>query len=224
MQLLELTIYSEDLSSQKLFYRDVLGFEFLEESEITFSIQVGVTKLIFIASNYFTSYHFAINIPNNQLADAIRWAKSKGLSLLKNGENEVVDFDWIHAQSIYFYDHDKNIVELIARKKLDNQRSILFSESSFLEISEIGLPNKDIEKIFSLLSPLGIELFAGDLKRFAMLGGEHSMFLAVNTTIKDEWIPTGDKINPSPFRALIKLKKSYVIEYKNNEIIGLMSV
>ena len=96
--------------------------------------------------------------------------------------------------------------------------------SNFLEVSEIGLPNQNIEKIFSLLNPLGIKLFAGNLERFAMLGNEQGMFLAVNTTIKDDWIPTGDKIEPSEFRALIKLKNLHLIEYKNNEIVSLKSV
>ncbi len=224
MQILELTIYSEDLFSQKSFYNDLLGFEVSEESETSFSIQAGVTKLIFIASNQFTPYHFAINIPNNQLFDAIKWMKSKGIPLLKDGNNEIIDFEWIHARSIYFYDKDNNIVELIARKKLNNQSSRPFSMSNFLEVSEIGLPNQNIEKIFSLLNPLGIKLFAGNLERFAMLGNEQGMFLAVNTTIKDDWIPTGDKIEPSEFRALIKLKNLHLIEYKNNEIVSLKSV
>ena len=33
MQILELTIYSEDLFSQKSFYNDLLGFEVSEESD-----------------------------------------------------------------------------------------------------------------------------------------------------------------------------------------------
>jgi len=220
MRIIELQLRTKNLKQQFAFYSSLkLVCEWVSESR--FKTQIGNTKLIFEEDFNATPYHFAINIPCNQINEAIKWLNDFNIALLPDEEGEILDFPWINARSIYFYDLDKNIVELIARDKLKNDSFGSFSFKSLLEISEIGLPNKDIKQIYTPIESTGIKLFAGNWERFAMLGDEHGMFLAINTDVKDYWIPTNDKIAHSSFTTIIKTEKGAFNMYYNGTQLTL---
>ena len=125
MQIKELKIYSPNIKKQAVFYTTFLGLTLVEEHSDHIFIQVGTSILKIQYSAESTPYHFAINIPANKDIEALEWLKNK-VAILKDGANEIQDFDFWNAKAMYFYDEDKNIVELIARKNLQNYSEDFF--------------------------------------------------------------------------------------------------
>jgi catechol-2,3-dioxygenase len=218
MQIKELKIYSSKIKDQVNFYSKVLGLNIIKRSDENVFFEFGKSILNIEFRPETTPYHFAINIPANKEYEALEWLKCK-VEILRDGNNEIQDFDFWNAKSIYFYDIDKNIVELIARKNLNNSSNQKFDTNHFLEISEIGIPTLDIQKEFAQLTSLtGIEIFAGGFERFCAIGDENGLFICINKTAKD-WFPTNDKAISSEFKIrLIEKGNEYRIEYKNEEI------
>lgn len=218
MQIKELKIYSSRIKEQTDFYSNVLGLNVLNFRDEGVSLGFGKTILNIEFKPETTPYHFAVNIPANKEYEALEWVKSR-VEVLKDGANEIQDFDAWNAKAIYFYDKDKNIVELIARKNLHNSSNQKFGANQFLEISEIGLATLDIEKEFNQLQSLtGIEIFDGGFERFCAIGDETGLFICIDKEEKD-WFPTNDKAFSSEFEIrLCEKGKEYRIDYKNEKI------
>ena len=218
MQIKELKIYSSKIKDQADFYSKVLGLKITNFTEEKVSLEFGKSILNIEYKPETTPYHFAVNIPANKDLEALEWLKSK-VEILKDGKNEIQDFDFWNAKAIYFYDLDENIVELIARKNLNNLSNQKFDSNQFLEISEIGVPTLDIEKEFNQLKSLtGIEIFDGGFERFCAIGDENGLFICINKKVKD-WFPTNDKAFSSEFKIrLIEKGIEYQIDYKNEEL------
>ena len=218
MQIKELKIYSTKIKDQADFYSEVLGLNVIKRSHENIFLKIGKSILNIEFRPKTTPYHFAINIPANKENEALEWLKSK-IEILTDANNEIQDFDSWNARAIYFYDKDKNIVELIARKNLNNSSDQKFDTKQFLEISEIGLPTLDIQKVFTQLTRLtGIEIFDGEFERFCAIGDENGLFIGINKSIKN-WFPTNDKAISSEFIIkLIEKGNEYQIEYENEEI------
>ena len=218
MQIKELKIYSSKIKDQADFYSKVLGLKITNFTKEKVSLEFGKSILNIEYKPETTPYHFAVNIPANKDLEALEWLKSK-VEILKDGKNEIQDFDFWNAKAIYFYDLDENIVELIARKNLNNLSNQKFDSNQFLEISEIGVPTLDIEKEFNQLKSLtGIEIFDGGFERFCAIGDENGLFICINKKVKD-WFPTNDKAFSSEFEIrLIEKGIEYQIDYKNEEL------
>lgn len=218
MKIKELKIYTQNLSKQTDFYSDKIGLNLIEKSDNQAVFQVGKSKLKIVKSDRFKPYHFAINIPCNKEIETLKWLKSR-VEILKDGMNEIQNFDSWNAKAIYFYDMDNNIVEFIARKNLKNESSEDFDVNSLLEISEVGVPVKDIKTAVSSLEKISnIEIYDGGFERFCAVGDENGLFIFINKEVKD-WFPTGDKANSSEFE--IKFSQNgliYELEFKNEEI------
>lgn len=218
MHIKELTIYSENLESQIDFYTSVLGVKCPNRTNRQASFQLGSSVLTLVTSDKSTPYHFAINIPSNKEREALEWLK-KRVEILKEEDIEIHEFQSWNARAIYFYDRDKNIVELISRRNLSKESQEQFSAQEFLSISEIGMPTNDIQTKFEQLQKLsGIGTFDGGFERFLAIGDESGLFICVNKKIKD-WFPTGDKAYSSDF--LLHFNEQgvdYHIEFKNDKL------
>ncbi|MFT4696918.1 MAG: catechol-2,3-dioxygenase [Flavobacteriaceae bacterium] len=120
---------------------------------------------------------------------------------------------------MYFYDEDQNLVELIARKNIQNSSDKIFDSNSFLEISEIGLPTLDIEKQFNILNKLmGIEVFDGGFEHFCAIGDENGLFICINKEKKD-WFPINEETYSSDFEIqFIEKSKEYHFQFKNTTL------
>jgi len=224
MQIQELKIYSPNIKAQADFHSNLLGLSIIKEDNNSISIQIGTSLLKFEYKTETTPYHFAINIPTNKEVEALDWLKSK-VTILKDEANEIQDFESWNSKAMYFYDKDKNIVELISRKNLQNNSDEIFDSNSFLNISEIGIPTLDIEKEFNILhKQSGIEIYDGGFERFCAIGDENGLFICINKKQKD-WFPTNDKAYSSDFEIQFKEKgKEYSIQYKNNELKSIQII
>ncbi len=199
----EITIYTSRLESQKEFYCQKLGLRLTAENTSSFSVATGTSILNFCYRKFATAYHIAINIPSNKDMEAWDWLKSK-VDLLQDEGNSLVNFPKWNATSLYFYDPDLNIIELICRKNLNSNSNKLFNERDFLHISEIGMPVQNIEPVYNMLnSQLDLEIFDGDSERFCAIGEETGLFIVINKKFK-KWFPTNDTAYSSDFEAIVE--------------------
>jgi hypothetical protein len=196
------------------FYQNILGISISEKKEGSITFTLGHTKLEFKGSEKSTPYHFAINIPSNKAKGALKWLNDR-IEILSDGNNELIEFKSWNAESIYFYDTDRNIVELIARKNLGIYVDKTFSEKYFLGISEIGMPVDNIEKIFLDLNRIKkIEIYDGSFDSFCALGDENGLFIVIDK-YKKKWFPCGDTAFSSPFC----IEGDFNFKFRNGSIL-----
>lgn len=218
MKIEVLKIYSNNIIAQADFYAQVIGLKNLSQDANHVTFKIGSSQLVIRYRAESTPYHFAINIPANKALEALVWLKNK-VTILKDGDIEIQDFPNWNAEAMYFYDPDKNIVELIARKNLNNELPEEFTADQFLEISEIGLASTEIKKHYTFLNKLtGMEIYAGNFERFCAIGGEHGLFICINTLEKD-WFPTGDKAFASAFEIQLQSHgKQFNLTFENETL------
>lgn len=219
MNIQKLTLYTSQLSQQKKFYHELLGFELLQENADSFAIKMGKSNLHFKAADKSTSYHFALNIPSYQEEEAMHWLEEKAIVLCAEDNTKLHRFEDWNAMAMYFYDPDNNIVEFIARKNLNETHTTAFDANSILEISEIGMPSDSIEKHYQYLNKqLHLDIYSGSMHRFCAIGDERGLIICIDKTIKN-WFPVDDKAYSSPFEIDIENDgKKYALIYKNDEI------
>lgn len=219
MQINELEIYTSKLQAQTKFYSRVLELDIIEKSELSISFKIGNSILKLTYREKITPYHYAINIPANQEKEALNWLK-KRVTILKDENEEIQYFDFWNAHAIYFYDAEKNIVELIARKSLKNNSKKKFNNNSLLEISEIGLPTSDIEQEYKILNEAtDIQIYSGSFQGFCAIGDEHGLFIVINKQVKKDWYPTQDLPMSSDFKINFNEKeKEYTFKYINEKL------
>lgn len=210
----KLSIFAGKLTEQIKFYRGTLGLSILERGERSVSFRIGQTIFEMIDSSQPYPYHFAINIPSNSEKGALAWLHDR-VKILKDGDSELIDFKSWNSKSIYFYDADGNIVELIARKNLEIYVDKKFSHRQFLGISEIGMPVENIEKTYIQLKSIeDIEIYDGNFDHFCAIGDENGLFIVVDSHNK-KWFPTQKEARPAPFR----IEGEFNFEFQNGLII-----
>jgi len=214
MKIKEVILYSSNIEAQIKFYDKILELPVFDKSESHCSLKVGNSMLTFKFSKRPSHYHFAFNIPSNQIVEAHSWLK-KRVDLLNYEGEEIVPFNSWNAKGIYFYDADNNIVELIARNNLRNESSLNFSSKSILNISEIGMATESISNTYNELNKRNeIAVYSGDFNRFCAVGNEEGLFILVNPN-KKNWSPTNEKILISDFT----IKGDFNFDYKNGKIM-----
>jgi catechol-2,3-dioxygenase len=219
MKILEIEIQTDNIKETETFYSEILGLQLVNKNQNSISFKAGQSKLTFIKSdNINPKYHFAFNIPNNKLVDAINWAETR-IKLIENEENNVIaNFESWNANAIYFYDNNNNILEFIARHDLENATDRPFDTSIIESISEIGVvTEKPLEIAENLIETNDLYYFSKSTKSetFVALGDDNGLFIIVDTNRK--WYPTEQKAKKYFSRIKIEVD-SLVKEFKLNEI------
>lgn len=216
----ELRLHCSDLQGQLSLYHKQMGLPLLKQSDEHLSFAIGKSTLIFEQNPAaFQPYHFAINIPPKQLSQALEWLKNHRDPLWCTA-GYIQNFPNWNAKSIYFYDQDHNIVEFIGREKLGYDSHETFSIDSLIELSEIGLVNRDLDGIFNRLNAeVGLELFDGNTESFAAIGERNALFICVNPKKKNNWFPTDDTPLPADFQTTVNWKGNrFKFLYKNEKL------
>ncbi|PTX43762.1 catechol-2,3-dioxygenase [Christiangramia gaetbulicola] len=218
MKIKELKIYTSNIEKQLEFYRDELGFEITNYSEDGFNIVAGYSSLRFEKREKATPYHIALHVPDNQEKEALKWLESI-VPVLKYNDDKIIDFSNWQAKSVYFYDQDKNIMELISRRKFHKPESAIFNSSNIVGIAEIGLVTKDIKEKFEKLKlECGLDHFDGDFERFCAIGDPSGLLITIDNDKKD-WFPTSDKAYSSDFELEFEHdSKTFKLNFSNDEL------
>lgn len=180
MDILELSLQTHRLAEQRAFYVDMLRLPLLAESSDTLTLRVGTTRLIFErAPSGRPTYHFAFNIPENQLAAGKRWIAASTALLSRDGTDQYTFPAW-NADAAYFRDPAGNLGEIIARHNLPNATSDPFGAHSLLCVSEIGLVTPNVEAdVDRLIASFGLHAPYGRSASFAAVGSDSGLFIVV---------------------------------------------
>ena len=192
MQILSVELLTKDLDNTVAFYKDVMGFELQNQSASTVTFKAGATQLKFKLSDVIDPvYHFAFNIPCNQLESAYNWIADRIPIMDVTPGSKIADFVNWNARSFYFYDNNRNILELIARFDLQNESSVEFCTESILCMSEIGIATDDVkQKSDELIEKNKLPVFAKQprLENFTALGDHHGLLII--SSANRHWYPT----------------------------------
>jgi catechol-2,3-dioxygenase len=172
------------------FYTNILELP-VKQSTSGLVVQAGTTEILFrqARSGFDGAYHFAFNIPQNQYQAAKQWIASR-IPLLKDktGKEDFHSDSW-NSDSVYFSDAAGNVLEFIARHKLNNPVEADFNGSSILNVSEIGLPSENVIAFANeLCSKLSISVYKQEPNEtFTPVGDENGLFIL---PVKDRiWMP-----------------------------------
>ena len=195
----QLTIYTNRLQEHTEFYQNLLGLTLTNKSENSVDFKIGHSILTLCKESSATPYHFAINIPSNKDIEALNWLRQR-VEILRYNENELISFQNWNAKAIYFYDADKNIVELIARKNLKIETNEPFDQNQFLGISEIGLSVQSVADTYKEIRAIKeIKIFDRYLDIFLAIGDEQGLFIIIDQN-KKRWFPCNDFAYTSNFK------------------------
>ncbi|TSB46636.1 VOC family protein [Alkalicoccobacillus porphyridii] len=181
MRIQKLTLLTNQLDEMKKFYHHHLHFELIHSGKDSFSVQVGASILVFKRNSDSTTpfYHFAMNIPKNQLQEAKKWLTSITKLNTQDGYDEVFFKNW-NAHAIYFTDPAGNILELIARHEDIIQESYSpFHSKRIINISEIGIVTHQVQQLAQKINLMGIQNARLGSEEFAPLGDAEGLFIIV---------------------------------------------
>jgi catechol-2,3-dioxygenase len=190
MHIVDLRLLTDRLAALRAFYAGALGLSVIEEDTTSFTLQAGATRLVFAQTLDETPvYHFAFNIPENQLAAAKTWLSRSTPLLMRDGTDQFATETW-NSEQIYFADPAGNAGELIARHTLPNGADGVFGPGSILGVSEIGLPVDDVPAtVAGLRAVLGLGVYGEGSDTFTPVGDEHGLFIVVERP--RPWFSTG---------------------------------
>ncbi|GAL64499.1 VOC family protein [Algibacter lectus] len=215
MKIEEITLFTNQIEKQKLFYQEVVDFDLVFDSEEKITFKTGKSLLSFEYKETVNSAHFAFNIPSNKIDEALLWLQ-KRVAILPDGENLISNFESWNAKAIYFYDADKNIVEFIARKDLNQNSVEQFSAKEIISISEIAMVTTNISPLYKAISGIKpISIFDGNINRFCALGNHDGLFILIDKTVKT-WHPTGELVHTADF----VIKGDYNFKYIAGEVLS----
>lgn len=198
------------------FYR-LLGLEVITAEAGKTHVRIGSSWLVFSENPSTTGiYHFAFNIPCNHIREGMAWLERAGIVLIANEKDEnKIDFPNWNAEATYFFDPAGNIVELIARRDLQNESEQPFGPDSLLEISEIGIVTDDVpawnaraESDFGIL-PFDKQKPAAD---FSALGSDMGLFIVVSEGRK--WFLTDIPAGKAPLEVSFENDRGEVFDIK----------
>ena len=211
MKIDQIQISTKDIQRTKSFYQEVLGLFILENDKNSVTIQAGESILKFVEDPQFNSiYHFAFNIPSNQLEEAIEWCQNKVDLILIEDKKVITHFENWNAHAVYFYDNNGNLLEFIARHDLNNEQVGGFNLASILNISEIGIVNENpFELGKKLIEEHGLHFFSknDNSEFFSAIGDDKGLMILVRPN--RNWYPTQTPAESNPIK----------ISLENNEAI-----
>ncbi|MDX2161543.1 MAG: hypothetical protein SF162_09480 [bacterium] len=189
MRIHDLILPAASLAAAQHFYAETLGLPATHDANAGLIVQVGHSRLIFRETAGGGRFHFAFNIPHNQIEAGAAWVQQHApLIENENGERFNHFRSW-DAHAVYFFDALGNVVELIARHTLDNAQDAPFSAASLLSISEIGLASDDvIADASTYRDRLGAAFYLdAATDTFTAVGDPHGLLIVVSTA--REWYP-----------------------------------
>lgn len=157
MMIKSVLMYTDRLLEMKEFYVQDLGFSLLDESNSSFTIEVGKSHIKFSSTTGENRpfYHFAFDIPANKFNEAKAWAKERVTLTIENGKDEAF-FEHFPAHAFYFDDPAGNIVEFISRPSITKSNSEPFTINSVLYISEMSLVIENPKSAYDMLTAVGV--------------------------------------------------------------------
>jgi catechol 2,3-dioxygenase-like lactoylglutathione lyase family enzyme len=207
MRIERVTFLTDDLEGQHQFYRQVLGLT-VERADYKLLVHAGATLVEFQqgTQNWNGAYHFAFDIPENQVQSAYEQLKDQVVFFKGEDEKEIISHTGWEAHALYFRDPAGNVVELIGRHTERNASDGGFGADSILYVSEVGLPGEDVPlTVRKLQDDLELPIFDGDgSEAFTALGTSQGLIIV--TALERTWYPnTGVQSSYNPVEICLVL-------------------
>lgn len=193
MKFAEVRLPASDVDAQAEFYGNRLGLPIIQRNDDEVHLQAGQSKLVFVKEptlqplspeeRSFAPQHFAFNIPEHRLEDAEAWLQARCDLIPDNAGEVVIHSENWNADSLYFYDPDGNIGELIARHTQPAPHAGAFDSSALLCVSEVGISTHDPAATARLAcEQLNASVYRTELNdTFVPVGDEDGLFIIVKT-------------------------------------------
>ena len=181
------------------FWENTIGCEVVDQPSGRFSIKIGTSLLTYKPN--FTSlarpqYHFSILIPSNQIENCLAWLKNGGkkkdgdeIQLWRGGVTnaEIIQSPLYNSSSVYFADYGGNIIELVARRNLDNAEEGEFSSEMFKEINSVSMVTKEVRIAQdSITKKLGYQPVDRTTSGYKVLGNANGL---INLVVQSRIFP-----------------------------------
>jgi catechol-2,3-dioxygenase len=215
MKMFELRLKYHDLKEARAFYHGVLKLAVLEETADLLVLQAGSTRLVFEREiDWQGKYHFAFDVPENQINEATAWITGKAKLATLNGQTIFNSSSHWNSNMVYFYDLAGNILEFIARHNRHNASDEPFSERSIISVSEIGLATGDVQQTVKwLCNTLGVTVYDGaGSDTFSAVGDELGLLIVVKAGrnwYPETGIPAG--LNPVSISLIDQERGEYCV-------------
>jgi catechol-2,3-dioxygenase len=203
------------LDKQREFYACCMGLPMVSEGSDGFSVQAGATELEFVRAEPGIEplYHFALNIPENQIGEALAWTSARATVPARSNGEALYDFETWNSHAFYFLDAAGNLLEFIARHSLRNARTEPFTANSVECVSEMGLSTTDVRTTSrALMDNLGIACYpdsgAIPADDFQAVGNEYGLFIVAK--VGRIWL--GSEKTARPYRSTIWTSKGVPLE------------
>ncbi|MBG9587211.1 VOC family protein [Cytobacillus firmus] len=181
MRINEVDFQTYHLKEMRDFYNKTLLMPIVRESKYSFTVQAGQTLLSFHKINKKPFYHFAIKIESNSFHYMLKKIQNSSMLIPNLDGNTIIPSDfWKVNDRIYFYDPDKNIVEIISHK-LTNISSM------WVNVCEVGLPTGNVKDLSKYLTSIKTNIKEGS-EQFQFYGDFDGIFVLVKEGRK--WYPT----------------------------------
>ena len=204
------------------FWENTIGCEVVNQTSTTFTIKIGTSLLTFKPN--FTSlarpqYHFAILIPSNQIENCLAWLKNGGkkkdgdeIQIWRGGETnaEIIQSPLYNSSSVYFADYGGNIIELVARRNLDNPEEGEFSSEMFKEINSVSMVTKEVRVAQDLISQnLGYQPVDRTTSGYKVMGNANGL---INLVVQNRILPPTTTEQAYPFEMELVVQNPDTIE------------
>lgn len=222
MEIQNVTLQSNNISATKTFYQQVLGLRIIKTDHSSVSFFAGNSTLTFLhISGIKPVYHFAFNIPYNQLNAALEYLQyNLEIMPVTDKGDLIADFKNWNAKSIYFNDNNGNILECISRFDLDNEKPDFDVHSFILNISEIGFVVKNVPEARNILHQMGIPLYINGPQQaeFSVLGDDNGLIILKD--INGGWMPNNLAPHPYDIHTIIEFgKRKIAVILEDGELL-----
>lgn len=192
MKIKHLKLYCANLDEQRHFYTRKFKFPVASDSGDSLTLKIGDSLLTFEENRIHKSYyHFAFNVPFGALEKALKWAHKK-VEVIQVDDEVIQEFKAWNARALYFLDPAGNVVELIGRKRFNDEYPASFNESKLLNISEVGLPVFEVSSAYKTIKKAtGLQKFDCVSNMFCAAGDDEGLLILVDSAEKS-WFPTED--------------------------------
>ena len=171
MQIHRIKLRSADPAAQARFWGETFGLPVEDADGVRVGLRRSTIAFAPTAAGEEPRYHFAINVPGGRTEDALAWLRERVELLPFESGEVVVRFEWIGADSLYFHDAGRNVVELMVREELTEDDGRLFGPEHLLEVTEIGIAAEDVPATSEALrEALGAPVYWGGGEGLTAIG------------------------------------------------------
>ncbi len=152
-------------------------------------VSCGRSELFFELSDEQPIYHYCILVSESGLQFTLDLLEKHGLQPIPDGDDVIIHTSSWNADSVYFYDGNDNIAEVIFHRDFEFPSSQ--SKVVYIQLAEVGIVDDNTDQVRdSMQRILGESPYKSSSNRFYDIGLPGAMFITIDPKQKEYWFPT----------------------------------